>query len=93
MMKLTNVMLLGLLLVGLSGCRIGECWREAWNSRRCPPQTVVVTEPVVMTDVCCDPCGSPCGTPCVVPSSPCCAPAPAATMTAPVLSPGPAAGG
>lgn len=55
---------LTVMLGGLSGCRLGECWRYAWNSRFHPERNVVMTEPCVVVDSCdpcCDPCGSPCG--------------------------------
>jgi hypothetical protein len=70
MKKLLTLTLLGMMLGGLSGCRIAECWRYAWNSRF-PPKTqqaVVVAEPCV---VCEDPCESscPCPSPCSAPAS------------------------
>jgi hypothetical protein len=77
MKRLMIVAVLGLLVSSTAGCRIGECWRYAWNSRFHPQQqqqTVVVTEPCVMTESCCDPCSSPC--------APCGA--------APMVAPGPA---
>lgn len=63
MKKLFMLTVLGILLAGAAGCRIGECWRYAWNSRFGPPQqqAVVVSGPCVVSDPCCNPCPSPCG--------------------------------
>ena len=61
MKRLLVLMVFGMLLGSATGCRIGECWRYAWNSRFPPRQTVVVTEPYVVSDPCCDPCATPCG--------------------------------
>ena len=33
MRKLLSVIALGILIGGMSGCRVAECWRYAWNSR------------------------------------------------------------
>lgn len=61
MKRLMILAVLGVLACGTAGCRIGECWRYAWNSRFHPQQqAVVVTEPCVVTDPCCNPCESPC---------------------------------
>jgi hypothetical protein len=62
MRKLLALAVLSVLLGGATGCRIGECWREAWCSRLCPQrqQAVIVSEPCVVTDSCCNPCCSPC---------------------------------
>jgi len=61
MRKLLALAVLSVLLGGAAGCRIGECWREAWRSRFCPQpqQTVIVSEPYVVTDACSNPCASP----------------------------------
>ncbi|NLF07794.1 MAG: hypothetical protein GX594_07410 [Pirellulaceae bacterium] len=75
MKRLLLFTLLALMLGGLSGCRVAECWRYAWNSRFHPERNVIVTEPVMMVDPCCDPCADPCGTSCGAP----------ATMCAPML--------
>jgi hypothetical protein len=74
MKKLLTLAILATLFSAAGGCRIGECWREAWNSRFHPQQqqTVVVSDPCMMTDPCCSPCGSPCG-----------------CTSAPVMTPGP----
>ena len=90
MKKLLAVMLFGMLLGAMTGCRIGECWRESTCARCRPQQTVVVAEPCVVTESCspcnsCSPCGtctscnpcSSCGTPCT------------SCTSAPVLVPGP----
>ncbi len=63
MKKLLAFTVLGLFLSGASGCRIGECWRQAWNSRfhPQPQQTVVIADPCVVTDSCSNPCSDPCG--------------------------------
>lgn len=73
MKKLLSLIAIGMLIGGMSGCRVAECWRYAWNSRFHPQQqqqqaTVVVSEPCVVDD--CSPCvttscGSPCATPTV----------------------------
>ena len=75
MKKLMVLTVFGMLLGSTAGCRIGECWREAWNSRfrPQPQQTVVVSEPCVVTDSC-NPCASPCASPCA---------------TTPMIAPGP----
>jgi hypothetical protein len=77
MKRLLVLMVFGMLLGGLNGCRICECWREAWCSRFRPQQqaTVVVTEPCVVTESCCSPCSTPCISPCT---------------TSPMIVPGPA---
>lgn len=73
MKRLMILAVLGFLVSSTAGCRIGECWRYAWNSRFHPQQqqTVVVAEPCVVTDSCCEPCVSacaPCGaTPMIAP--------------------------
>ena len=73
MKRLMILVVLGLLVSSTAGCRIGECWKYAWNSRfpRQQQQTVVVADPCVMVDPCSDPCSSacaPCGAaPMVVP--------------------------
>jgi hypothetical protein len=75
MKRLMVLMIFGMLFGSATGCRIGECWRYAWNSRFPPRQNVVVTEPCVVSDPCCDPCSSPCSSPC---------------STTPMITPGPA---
>ena len=62
MKRLMILAVLGLLVSSTAGCRIGECWRYAWNSRfhPQPQQTVVVAEPCVMADPCSDACSTPC---------------------------------
>jgi hypothetical protein len=73
MKKLLMLSALGLVLLAASGCRVCECWREAWGSRfrpqPQPQQAVIVTEqPCVVTDSCCSPCSSPCtSAPAIVP--------------------------
>jgi hypothetical protein len=64
MKRLMVLMIFGMLLCSATGCRIGECWRYAWNSRFPPRQTVVVAEPCVVTESCGNPCASPCSSPC-----------------------------
>ena len=61
MKRLMMLLVCGILLVGATGCHVGECWTYAWNSRfhperNAPPaqQRCVVVDP-------CDPCGDPCG--------------------------------
>ncbi len=75
MKKLLTVMVFGMLLGSMTGCRIGECWNQALCSH-CRPQPqqqpVMVSQPCVVSD----PCGSPCGSPC---------------SGAPVVTPGPTA--
>jgi hypothetical protein len=61
MKKAFALVVLCVLFSGTAGCRIGECWREAWQSRFCPQQqrTVIVAEPpCVMSDSCASPCGT-----------------------------------
>ena len=61
MRKVFALVVLTALLSGATGCRIGDCWREAWCSH-CPQQrqsAVVATEPCVVSDTCTS-CGSPC---------------------------------
>lgn len=62
MKRLMILAVLGLMVSSTAGCRIGECWRYAWNSRfpARQQQTVVVAEPCVMVDPCADACSSPC---------------------------------
>jgi hypothetical protein len=63
MKKLLIISALGMLLMAVGGCRVCECWREAWGSRfrPQPQQAVIVTEqPCVVTDSCNSPCSSPC---------------------------------
>jgi hypothetical protein len=62
MRKLLTLMILGLLLGSMTGCRIGQCWREAWNSRfhPQPQQTVICSDPCVVSDSCASPCGTAC---------------------------------
>ena len=52
------------LLGAASGCRIGECWRYAWNSRFHPERNVVPAQQVMMVDPCEESCGVPCGDSC-----------------------------
>jgi hypothetical protein len=64
-----RLMILGafgaLLVLGTTGCRIGECWRSAWSPRCCSQQAVVVS------DGCCEsPCDS-CGGGVPVVAAPC----------------------
>jgi len=66
MRKLLILAVLSVLLGGAAGCRIGECWREAWRSRFGPQpqqQAVIVSDPCVVADPCCSPCGAPAMTP------------------------------
>jgi len=67
MKKLLLFASITLLLVGTSGCRIAECWRQAWQSRFGARQT----QTVVVADPCCDPCvvTDPCNA-CVSPCAP-----------------------
>jgi hypothetical protein len=60
MRRVFALVVLTVLLSGATGCRIAECWREAWCSH-CPQrqQAVMVSEPYVMSDSC-SPCSSPC---------------------------------
>ena len=62
MKKLLALVVLSLMLSCAAGCRIGECWREAWRSRFCPQpqQSMVVSEPCVVSDSCCSPCATQC---------------------------------
>ncbi len=82
MKKLLVLACFGMLIGAASGCRVCECWREAWNSRFHPQQqqAVVVSEPCVVTDSCCTPC-APTASPC---TSGC-----GASTTAPMIVPGP----
>jgi hypothetical protein len=61
MKTLLRVAILVMLIGGASGCRIGQCWREAWCSRLCPQrqQAVIVADPCVMSDPCCGSCSAP----------------------------------
>jgi hypothetical protein len=80
MKKMLILLVFGTLLGAMAGCRIGECWRYAWNSRfpaRQQQQAVVVGQPCVVTDSCCAPCAAPCAAPCGAP----CNMAPAITPT------------
>jgi hypothetical protein len=84
MKRLLTFAVLGVLLGGLSGCHICECWHEAWNSRTAAPcaqqrPAVVVAQPCVVTDSCCSPCASPCASPCGSPCTSCGTPAPVIT--------------
>jgi hypothetical protein len=75
MKKLMMLLVLGILLVGTTGCHIGECWRWAWNSRFHPERNAPVgQQQCIMVDPCCDPCANPCGggAPMVVPGPVCC---------------------
>jgi hypothetical protein len=71
MKKRFLLMMFAVLLASTAGCRIGECWREAWNSRfhpQQPQQAVIVTDPCVVSESVCNPCPSPCGaTPMITP--------------------------
>jgi hypothetical protein len=84
MKRLLTLVVLGTLLSTMAGCRIGECWNYAWNSRFPPQQQqpVVVGAPCVVSE----PCGNPCSTPCGAPSN-------TAPMlpsnTAPMITPSP----
>ena len=69
MKRVLILLVFGMLLGAMAGCRIGECWNYAWNSRfppRQPQQAVVVGQPCVVSDSCCSPCGTcvPCSAPC-----------------------------
>ena len=54
MKKLLMVAILGVSLGGVTGCRIGECWTEAWNSRFHPEKNAAqcTSAPCVMVDEC-----------------------------------------
>jgi hypothetical protein len=80
MKKLLILLVFGTLLGAVAGCRIGECWNYAWNSRFPPrqQQAVVVGQPCIVTDSCCTPC-SPCGSPCSAPCGGSCGAAPVIT--------------
>ena len=70
MKRMLILLMFGMLLSAMAGCRIGECWNYAWNSRfppRQPQQTMVVGQPYVVSDSCCTPCCGPCGAPCSAP--------------------------
>jgi len=56
MKRLMMCAVLGVLLAGATGCRIGECWRSAWASRRPPQQMMVCSDSCVVSESC-DPCG------------------------------------
>ena len=68
MKKLLAIAVLGIVLGGATGCRIGECWNQALCSH-CPKrqQAVMVSSPCVVSDTCASPCGSPCGAPTMAP--------------------------
>ena len=70
MKRVLILLMFGMLLGAVAGCRIGECWNYAWNSRFPPrqqqQQAVVVGQPCVVSDSCCTPCGAPCNAPCNV---------------------------
>ena len=97
MKKLLALTILGMLLIGATGC---QCWRDSWCGRCHPHQTVVVAEPCVVES--CSPCGScgtcgtcgtcgscgTCGT-CSSCASLCESAPPCATCTTPVIVPGP----
>ena len=55
MKRLLVLAALGTLLGVAGGCRVGECWRYAWNSRFHPERNVRM-QPCVMADPCSDPC-------------------------------------
>ena len=64
MKRMLILLMFGMLLGAMAGCRIGECWNYAWNSRFPPrqqQQAVVVGQPCVVSDSCCSPCCAPCG--------------------------------
>ena len=85
MKRMLILLMFGMLLGAMAGCRIGECWNYAWNSRFPPrqqQQAVVVGQPCVVSDSCCNPCNAPC-------SSPCGAPCGAPCNAAPVITPNP----
>jgi hypothetical protein len=74
MKKLMMLLVLGILLVGTTGCHVGECWRWAWNSRFHPERNAPAAQHCIMVDPCdqcCDPCGGG-GAPMVVPAPVCC---------------------
>jgi hypothetical protein len=62
MKRLMVLAVLGMLFSAANGCRVCDCWREAWNPRPRPQpqQTVVVGEPCVVSDPCSSPCANPC---------------------------------
>jgi hypothetical protein len=67
MKKSMLLIALGILLLGTTGCHIGECWTWAWNSRFHPERNAPAAQPCIVADPC-DPCGDPCATgPMVVP--------------------------
>ncbi len=55
MKKLMTLLVFGTLLVGASGCHVGECWEYAWNSRFHPERLAPRAQPCVVVDPC-DPC-------------------------------------
>jgi hypothetical protein len=69
MKRLMILGVFGALVACMSGCRVAECWRYAWNSRFHPQQTMVVAEPCVVTDSPC--CESSCCEGAVVTTPPC----------------------
>ncbi len=89
MKRLLFVAVLGAWLGISGGCRIGECWTYAWNSRFHPEQNVRM-QPCIMVDPCCDPCCG--GTVVSTPGCGCCgaaAPAPGCGCGGGAVMPGP----
>jgi hypothetical protein len=60
MKKLMMLLACGILLLGTTGCHVGECWTYAWNSRFHPERNAPPAQRCVVVDQC-DPCGEPCG--------------------------------
>ena len=54
MKRLLVLAVLGTLLGVAGGCRVGECWTYAWNSRFHPERNVRM-QPCVMADPCSEP--------------------------------------
>jgi hypothetical protein len=52
MKKLLILTILGLSLGGTAGCRVADCWKEAWNARFHPERN---EQPCMMVEPC-DPC-------------------------------------
>jgi hypothetical protein len=72
MKRVMMLLVCGALLVGATGCHVGECWRYAWNSRFHPERNAPQAQPFVVADPC-DPCCDSCGgATTVVPGPMCC---------------------
>jgi hypothetical protein len=66
MKKQMMLLAFGILLVGMTGCHVGECWNYAWNSRFHPERNAPRAQQTIIVDECDDSCGGgmPMAAPC-----------------------------